>query len=102
MIVSHTRRTLATVTATPLAAFGGSSSTSTGTSGPPSSQLSSRTRSRKNPQIARPPAIVGSATSTPAIPYSSPPASSPKITSSGWSRSAFAMTFGTTMCPSTW
>src|SRR5262245_61005019 len=86
----------------PLAALGGSSSTSTGTSEPTSSQLSRRTRSRKNSQIARPPAIVGNATSTPAIPYSSPPARRPKITSSGWSLSALAMTFGTTMWPSTW
>ena len=30
------------------------------------------------------------------------PASSPKMTSSGWSRRALPITFGTTMCPSSW
>ena len=67
-----------------------------------SSHGSSSMRSPKNSQIARPAAIVGSATSTPGMPYSAPPARSPKITSSGWSRSALAITFGTTTWPSTW
>ena len=55
------------------------------------------TRSAKNSQIARAAAIVGSASRTPAMPYSSPPASRPKMTRSGCRRSAFAITFGTTM-----
>jgi len=69
---------------------------------PSSSQWSKRTRSEKNSQIALEAAIVGNASNTPAMPYSSPPASRPKMTNSGCSRSAFAITFGTTMCPSTW
>src|SRR5439155_8400249 len=72
-------------------ASGAAVSTSTGTgkgSAPASPHGSSTIRSEKNSQIARPAASSGSATKTPGNPWISPPASKPKMTSSGWSRSA--------------
>src|SRR5581483_4742638 len=87
------------------AACGSTSPTSTGT-GSLSTRCSlhgsSAMRSAKNSHIARATASVGRATSAPGRPYSSNPAPSPKMTSSGCRRSAFPITFGTTTCPSIW
>src|SRR5262249_39335648 len=78
----------------------GSTSTATGTGLPP--QGSSTSRSEKNSHVARAAASSGKATSAPVIPCISIPASNPKITSSGCSRRAPAITFGTTTWPSIW
>ena len=63
-----------------------------------------RTRAarRRTPTSRSIAASSGSAISAPTRPLTSKPTSRPKITSSGCSRSALPITFGTTMWPSIW